>query len=137
MQLLLKIQTRIEVSVSWNRIFKEYHASEFYFPVREDTIIYMALLRWKKIGRRVAGILENSGKNFIRSNFFGGRLRREIRNNSLSRLKDIPTRGTKTVAFDDSVADGFGLADADKVFAALGAGEVGAADVGAFVSHGG
>ena len=64
-------------------------------------------------------------------------MRREIVDYHLAGLENIPAGGAEAVTFDDSVADGFGLADADEVFFTLGAGEVGTADVGAFVVHGG
>ena len=63
--------------------------------------------------------------------FLRRRLRGEVADYHLACLENISTRGAEAVAFDDSITDGFGLADADEVFFAAGAGEMGATDVGA------
>ena len=72
----------------------------------------------------------------LRVIFFDRILRSEVVNDLLAGFKDMTARGTESVAFDDSVADGDGLTDADEVLATLRTGKLGAAGAGTFILHG-
>ena len=60
----------------------------------------------------------------------------EVVDNLLTGFENVSARGAEAVTFEDSVADGFGLANADEVYSALRAGELGAAGSSAFILHG-